>query len=85
MQYLNDLPKVSSISTEGDIIELELEEPLEKLPECGDNEPVILVAKGGNEITTVVGQLIELENIKGPHIWCQLKIKGSYVSFGCNY
>ena len=85
MQYLSDLPEVSSISIDSDIIELELEEPIEKLPECGDNEPVILVAKGGNEITTVVGQLIELENIKGPEVWCRLKIKGSYVSFGFNY
>jgi len=80
MQYLDTLPQVSSVSVDGDIIELELEEQLDKL----DSLPAatqILVANYAGQITVVVGEVLEHENIHGPDLWCRIKMKGSIVEF----
>jgi len=77
MQYLSELPEISSIGRDGDLVELELEQGIEELPDLGDNDPIVLVAKYAGDIVVVVGQVAEHENVEGPHIWCRLKLSGS--------
>ena len=81
MQYLSELPEISSIGVDGDIIELELEQGIEELPDLGGNDPVVLTAKYASQIVVTVGQVVEHENIEGLYVWCRIKIKGSSVSF----
>ena len=80
MQYLDTLPHVSCVSVEGDIIELELEEEIDKLDSFPDS-PQVLIANYAGQITVVVGEVLEHENIEGPQIWCRLKMKGTIVEF----
>lgn len=81
MQYLRELPEISSLGVDGDSIELELEQEIEKLPELR-GESVVLTARYAAQIVIVVGQLIEHENIEGgPEVFCRIKIKGSCVGF----
>ncbi len=83
MQYLDTLPQVSSVSVEGDIIELELEEKLDKLDSLPD-APQVLVANYAGQITVVVGKVLEHEDIDvnlGQEIWCRLKMQGTIVEF----
>lgn len=81
MQYLTELPGVSFIGVDGDIIELELENEVQPLSELGDEQPVVLVAKYAGQIVVTVGQVIEHENIERPCVWCRMKIKGSSITF----
>lgn len=94
MQYLSELPEIGSIEVDGNFIELQLEQEIEKLPEQyhisaispqGDHDPVVLTARHAGQIVVVVGQAIEHENISEAHIggndWCRMKIKGSSVTF----
>ncbi len=82
MQYLKDLPEVSSIGVNGDLIDIELDQKIDSLPGLR-GERVILIAKSGNQITVVVGHIIEWENIEGgmPEVFCRIKMKGSIVEF----
>lgn len=80
MEYLSELPQISSIGVDGNIIDLELEQGVEEL--LGDNGPIVLTAKYAGQIVVTVGEVIEHENIEGPdHVWCRIKIKGSSVTF----
>lgn len=84
MQHLSELPAISSIGIEDDIIELELEAELEKLPDRGDEDPVVLVARYAGQITVTVGEVLEQETIDvnmGMETWTRIKIKGSSVTF----
>jgi len=85
MQYISELPQVSSIGVGGDIIELELEQEIDQLP-YGVNEPVILTASYAGQVVVATGKVIEhenidLENSASDHAWCRIKIKGSCVTF----
>jgi len=84
MQYLSELPEISSTSVDGDIIELELEQEVDSLPDLGDEDPVVLVARDSTGVTVVVGKVVEHENIGGPDIWSRIKIKGQSVTFTIN-
>jgi len=77
-QYLNGLPRVSSISTGGDEIEFEMEDVL---PDLSRNDTIILVADYAGQIVVAVGRLLEFQNIGGPEVWTRLKIKGVHVTF----
>lgn len=79
MQYLSELPEISSIGRKDDMVELEIEQGIEELPDLGDDDRIVLVAKYASDIIVVVGEVIEHENIEGPDIWCRLKLKGRYV------
>lgn len=79
MQYLSELPEISSIGRKDDLVELELESPIEDISGYDDADPLVLVAKYAGDIIVVVGQVVELENVEGPHIWCRLKMKGWYI------
>lgn len=83
MQYLTELPEVSSIGVDGDIIELELNQEIEELSEFAIRQkPVVLVANYAGQIVVAVGQVIEHKTVKGgPEVWCRIKIKGSSVTF----
>lgn len=75
MQYLSELPEISSIGRDGDIVELELEQSIEELLDHGENDPIVLTARYGGDLIVVVGEIVKHENIDGPHIWCRLKMK----------
>ena len=85
MQYLSELPRISSISVGGHNIELELEQEIENLPErfvaLGDYDPVVLVAEHCGQIVVAVGRVVEHKDLSGPEVWSRVKIKGSIVSF----
>jgi len=88
MQYLSELPEISSIGVDGDIISLELEQRIEELPDLGDSDPVVLTAHYAGQIVVAVGQVIEHKNIEGKSsvlkatdVWCRIKIKGLSVTF----
>lgn len=81
MQYLSELPDISSIGVDGDIIELELEQRIEELPDLADDAPVVLTAHYGGQLVVTVGLVIKHENIEGPDVWSRIKIKGSSVTF----
>jgi len=71
---------------EGDIIELELEQEVEKLPAPQEQFPIVLTAKYAGQLIVTVGQVIEHENFGGVHgiempPWSRIKIKGSSVTF----
>jgi len=77
MQYLSELPEVSSIGRDGDLVELELEQEIEELPNLGDSDPIVLVARYGGDLIVVAGEVVSHDNIEGPQIWCRLKFKHS--------
>lgn len=81
MQCLDELPRVSSIKVSGNIIELELEQQIEKLPYLGDDHPTVLVAKYAGQVIVAIGRVEEHENIEGPNLWSRIKIRGSCVTF----
>lgn len=80
MQNLSELPDVGSISIDGEEIELELEQPME-LPDPKATGSVVFTAKYAGQVIVVVGQVLEIENIQGPDVWCRLKMKGCSVTF----
>lgn len=82
IQILKDLPEISSLFVDGDLIELELEERVE-FPEELRGERIVFIANSYGQITVIVGHVVEHENIEGgiPEIFCQMKIKGSIVEF----
>lgn len=84
MKYLSELPRISSVGIEGDVIELELEAEVKKLPDRGDEDPVVLVAHYAGQLNVTVGQVLEQETIDvndGMETWTRIKIKGSSVTF----
>ena len=82
LQLLRELPEVSSIEVDGDLIELEFEQRIELEPGIR-GERVVLTGNSGGQLIVVVGHIVEHENVEGgiPEIFCRMKIKGSYVEF----
>lgn len=81
MQYLSELPQIGSIGVDGDIIELELEQEVEQLPDHGVNDPIVLTADFSGQIVVTAGQVIEYKKFEGTDAGCRIKIKGSSVTF----
>lgn len=81
MEYLSELPEVSKIDVEGNVIELELEQEVEKLPRYGDRDQVVLVANCADQIVVTVGRVIKHKTLEGPDVLSQIKIVGLSVSF----
>jgi len=81
MQYLSELPEISSIDQKEDVTEFEFENEIEKLPELGDMEYVVLTARFCDCVVISVGKIIEHEDIHGPEVWTRMKIKGHTIQF----
>jgi len=82
LQLLRELPEVSSIEVDGDLIELELEQRIEPLSGLR-GERVFFAGNSGGQLFVAVGHIVEHENVEGgiPEVFCRMKIKGSYVEF----
>jgi len=79
MQYLSELPEISSIGRDGNLVELELEQDISgEMPDPSD-APVVLVATYAGDIFVVVGEVVDFKRIEGPEVWCRLKMKGRTV------
>ena len=80
MQYLSELPEISSISVHEDEINFEFEEKIESLLE---DEYVILVGRFCDQVAIAIGKVIERKDYepKDAEIWTRLKIKGTCVQF----
>lgn len=81
MQYLGELPEISSIDTLEDVTEFEFEKKVERLPEIPGQPYVVLVGRFSDSVVISVGKVIEHEDVPGPEIWTRLKIKGHTIQF----
>ena len=82
LELVRELPEVSSIAVDGDLIELGFEQRIELVPGIR-GERVVLTGNSGGQFIVVIGHIVEHENVEGgiPEVFCRMKIKGSYVEF----
>lgn len=81
MKYLSELPRISSLCINDDMIEIELENEIEILPDLGDDDRAVLCASWSGQLFVAIGKVKECENIGGPEVFTRLTIQGRCVEF----
>jgi len=86
MQYFKELPEITSSSVdENNVIELEVNGQVEKLPDDRKQEDVVFIGRMGGTIYLIFGLVVEYEYIKpeeslSGNDFTRLKIDGTCVT-----